>query len=206
MAKPHARYHLAIEAMEERYALSAAHSLGAPVSVPVGSPAETLAVLNGFTKAYLSHVGQPNYNPAYDLNHNGQIGQTDGRLLLRALPPVSPRRPLHLTVEIAPQDQAHGPLPKNSGGITHVQNPTILGHTAPGALIFTGIGTMDWKLNGPAVVADANGNFSYVLHQTDGLNNLNFQVVTRYHQQYERAFPIVWLNFAQYEQAHPKND
>lgn len=209
MAKTHARYHLTLEALEERLALSAAHPghpVEPPVPVPAATAAETLAILNGFAKAYLSHVGQPNYNPAFDLNHNGQIGQTDGRLLLRALPPVSPKIPLHLTVEIAPQDQAREPQPQNSGGVTHLQNPTILGHTTPGALVFSGTGLLDLKLRGPVVVADANGNFSYVLHQTDGINQLDFQVVTPYGQQYLRAFPVYWLNFAQYEQAHPRKD
>jgi hypothetical protein len=183
-----------VEVLEERRALSAT-----PTSTV------TLSLLNGFTHAYLSHVGQPNYNPAFDLNHNGQIGQTDGRLLLRALPPVSPKVPLKLTLSLAPQDRARGPLPHNSGGITHSKEPTVLGHTTPGALVFSGTGTFDLNLHGPAVVADANGNFSYTINLTDGINQLNFQVVTPFGQQLLRAYPIYWLNFAQYEAAHPQN-
>ena len=57
-----------------------ASSSALPASVPVGSASETVAILDEFAQAYLTHVGQPNYNPAFDLNHNGQIGQTDGRL------------------------------------------------------------------------------------------------------------------------------
>ena len=50
-------------------------------------PGGTLTVLNEFTRYYPSVAGDPKYNPAFDLNHNGQIGQTDGRILLHSLPP-----------------------------------------------------------------------------------------------------------------------
>ena len=166
----------------------------------------TLSTLRAFTQAYLSHVGQPNYHPAFDLNHNGQIGQDDGRLLLRALAPVASKTPITLRVVLAPRDQARGPLPQNSGGVTHSKTPTVLGHTSPGTLIFTGTGTVDLKLRGPAYVADANGNFAFKDNLTDGINQLDIQVVDRYGQQNLRAFPILWLDFARYENAHPKND
>ncbi len=202
MAKPHARCRPAIEALEGRLALSAAQA----ATVPAITPAETLTILNQFVKSYLSTVGQPNYNPAFDFNHTGRIGQTDAKILLHALPPVSRKIPLNLTVKLAPQDQARGPLPQNSGGVTHDKQPTVLGHTTPGALIFSGTGTVDLKLDGPAVVADANGNFTYKVTLTDGINQLDFQVVTPFGQQLLRAFPIYWLNFAQYEAAHPRKD
>ena len=90
--------------------------------------------------------------------------------------------------------------------MTHSKTPTVLGHTSPGALIFTGTGTVDLKLRGPAYVADANGNFAFKDNLTDGINQLDIQVVDRYGQQNLRAFPILWLDFARYENAHPKND
>lgn len=186
------------EVLEGRLALSAGHA--APADVPAG---DTLAVLRGFTQAYLSRVGDPNYNPAYDLNHNGQIGQVDGRLLIHALPPLSPKVPINISLTLAPADRAKGPLPQNSGGVTHSKQPTVLGHTTPGALVFTGSGTVDLKLHGPALVADANGNFAYTLNLTDGINQLDFQAVNHFGRQVLRAFPIYWLNFAQYENAHP---
>ncbi len=168
-------------------------------------PGDTLAVLNGFVNSYRTVVGDPKYNPEYDVNHNGQIGQTDGRILLHALPPLTPEIPLGLKVIIAPQDQVKGPVPTNLGGTTYVKDPTILGHTTPGALIFTGTGTLDLKLRGPAYVADANGNFSLKVNLTDGINQFDLQVVTHYGQQTLRAFPIRWLGFAKYESDHPEN-
>jgi len=170
------------------------------------STVDTIAILHNFTSAYLSHVGQANFNPAFDLNHNGQIGQDDGRLLLKALPPVAAKTPIALSVALSPVDQAHGPTPKNSGGVTHNKTPTVLGHTSPGALIFTGTGTVDLKLRGPSYVADANGNFAIKLNLTDGINQFNLQVVDRYGQQTLRAFPIYWLGFAAYENSHPRID
>ena len=86
----------ALESLEERLTLSAP---------------DTLSTLRAFTQAYLSHVGQPNYHPAFDLNHNGQIGQDDGRLLLRALAPVAPKMPITLRVVLAPRDRPGGRSP-----------------------------------------------------------------------------------------------
>jgi hypothetical protein len=164
----------------------------------------TLAVLQAFTEHYPSRLGNANYDPAFDLNHNGQIGQEDGKLLLRRLPPFSPLIPLNVQVTLAPADQAHGPLPKNSGGVTHHRKVTVLGHTTPGALIFTGTGTIDVKLRGPAYVADAQGNFQVPLTMKDGINQFDVQAVDAYGRQRLRAYPIYWLDFAAYEIAHPK--
>jgi hypothetical protein len=188
MATIRTRYRLELEGLEERLTLSTAQPATAP-------SVNTIAILDEFAKAYLTRVGDPNYNPAFDLNHNGQIGQGDGRLLLHLLPPVGPKIPITLTVALSPQDKARGHVPQNSGGVTHNQNPTVLGHTTPGALIFTGSGTLDLKLFGPVAVADAHGNFSLVDHLTAGINQLDLQAVDRYGQQTLRAFPILWLNF-----------
>jgi hypothetical protein len=89
--------------------------------------------------------------------------------------------------------------------VTHSKEPTVLGHTSPGALIFTGNGTVDLKLQGPAAVADARGNFSIKLTMDAGINQEDFQAVDRYGQQKLRAFPIYWLNFRAYEMRHPRN-
>lgn len=179
----------AFDALEERTALS-------------GSA--TISTLEAFTQSYLSRVGQPRYNAEFDLNHNGQIGQDDGKRLLRLLPPVAPRMPLMLRVALSRQDQARGPLPQNSGGVTHNKTPTVIGKTSPGALIFTGTGTLDLKLQGPAYVADEQGNFALQVDLTDGINQLDIQAVDRYGRQSLRAFPIYWLDFGQYEAAHPR--
>jgi len=215
MSTTRMRRRLTLEVLEERLALSTTHGvhLATPaqheskdsVAATTIPPGDTLTVLNGFIKAYPSVAGEPNYNPAYDLNHNGQIGQTDGRILLHSLPPLSPKIPLTLNLTLAPQDQVHGHVPTNSGGDTYSKDPTVLGHTTPGALIFTGTGTLDLKLRGPAVVADAHGNFSLKVKLTDGINQFDFQAVDPYGQQTLRAFPILWLGFAKYENAHPTN-
>jgi len=194
-----ARPRLSVEPLEARLAMSGAGAVaGSTVS---NNP--TLDTLNAFTHVYLSRVGEPNYNPAFDLNHNGQIAQVDGRILLRDLAPLSPRIPISLNLTLAPQDKARGPVPSNSGGVTHHREPTILGHTTPGALVFTGSGTVDLKLHGPVVVADAQGNFSLKVTLADGINQFDFLAVDHFGQQTLRAFPIYWLDFAQYENAHP---
>jgi hypothetical protein len=216
MSTTRTRRRLTLEVLEERLALSATHGLYHATPVPNVSkgsavattipPGDTLTVLNEFTKYYPSVVGEPNYNPAFDLNHNGQIGQTDGRILLHSLPPLSPKIPLALNLILAPEDQVHGHVPTNLGGDTYSKDPTILGHTTPGALIFTGSGTVDMKLRGPAVVADAKGNFSLKVTLSSGINAYDFQAVDPYGQQTLRAFPILWLGFAKYESAHPTNE
>jgi hypothetical protein len=212
------RYRPALEGLETRLALSELAPGGASTSpsavgnLPIipgppgaGTDQGTLAVLASFSEAYLSHQGHPRYNPAFDLNHNGQIGQTDAKLLLRSLPPVGPKVPLTINVTLAPQDKARGHVPTNLGGVTHHRVPTVLGHTSPGALVFTGAGTIDAKLTGPVLVADRHGNFSMKLIQSDGINQLDFRAVDAYGQQTQlRAFPILWLNFSQYELAHPR--
>ena len=170
MSTTRTRRRLALEVLEERLALSATHGVhivtsaqhesnrsSAATTIP---PGDTLTVLTEFTQYYPSAAGESNYNPAFDLNHNGQIGQTDGKTLLHSLPPLSPKIPLALEVTLAPQDKVPGHVPTNSGGVTYSRDPTVVGHTTPGALIFTGTGTLDLKLRGPAVVANAQGDFS----------------------------------------------
>src|SRR4051794_11857287 len=99
MASKRAQTRPRLEALEGRLALNAPvtpalNAAPAPAAVAVGATnGDTLAVLTAFTRAYLSRAGQPNYNPAFDLNHNGQVGQSDGKLLLRALPPLGPKVP-----------------------------------------------------------------------------------------------------------------
>lgn len=189
---------LTVECLDERIALSAA------IPLQAGPTPDTVAVLQEFTQHYISRIGQPRYDPAFDLNHNGQIGQVDGKLLLRALPPVGVPRPLRVQLALAPIDQARGPLPKNSGGVTHSRTPTVIGRTTPGALVFTGTGTIDAKLRGPAYVADSSGIFRVPVTMTDGINQFDVQVVDSRGHQLFRAFPIFWLNFGAYESAHPR--
>ncbi len=216
MSTTRMRRRLILEALEERWALSTMHEVqhasteseheskgSAAYVIP---PGDTLTVLNGFVAAYPSVKGQPKYNPIYDVNHNGQVGQTDGRILLHSLPPLSPKIPLTLNLAFAPEEKVQGHVPTNLGGTTYIKSPTIFGHTTPGALIFTGNGTLDAKLRGPAVVANAKGNFSLKVNLTTGINEYDFQAVDAYGQQTRLDFPIRWMGFAKYENAHPSND
>ncbi len=213
--KTRTNVNLSMERLEDRVALSGITASAAsnpangtatpPIQPIIAAPVnQTIAVLNAFQKAYQSHPGEANYNPALDVNHNNQIAQTDGRLLLRELPALSPKIPLTVTVSVAPQDQAPGKHGTNLGGATYKQTPTIIGHTTPGALLFTGTGTLDLKIRGPVIVADAQGNFSLKMRQVDGFNNLDFLAVDAYGQQTLRAFPMLWLGYGAYEAAHPK--
>ncbi|WP_165073328.1 hypothetical protein [Paludisphaera rhizosphaerae] len=204
------RFAPGVESLEGKQLLSAGLRMSrstattSSVDASAFSGESTLEALQGFVAAYPSISGGPRYNPVYDLNHNGQIGQDDGRILLRLLPPVGPRIPLNVQLKIAPEDQARGALPQNSGGVTISRQPTVIGRTQPGALIFSGTGTTDLKLRGPAAVADENGYFEFTPTMTDGINQFDIQVVDRYGRQVLRAFPIFWTNFAQYEAAHPR--
>jgi len=187
------------DGLDQRLVLSSAVS-------PLGtSPPDTIAVLQEFTQHYPSRAGSPRYDPAFDVNHNGQIGQVDGKLLLRRLPPVGTPRRLDLKLALAPEDQVRGPVPQNSGGVTGSRKPTVVGRTTPGALVFTGTGTVDLKLRGPAYVADASGLFRVPLTMNDGINQFDVLVVDSRGHQRLRAFPIYWLNFGAYASAHPRN-
>jgi hypothetical protein len=216
MSTTRARRRLTLEVLEERWALSTVHGVHhttpaqyeskRSVTAATIPPGSTLTVLNEFTKYYPSVAGEPKYNPAFDLNHNGQIGQTDGKILLHSLPPLSPKVPITLNVALAPPDQVQSDVPTNLGGVTYSKNPTVVGHTTPGSLVFTGTGTLDLKLRGPAVVANAKGDFSIKVKMSDGINQFDLQAVDPYGQQTLRAFPIRWLGFAKYASAHPRND
>ena len=186
--------------------LSAANARAAVSDAANGvSRQDTYETLVAFTQSYPSTFGGPRYNPAFDINHNGRVGQNDGRALLRMLPPLSRKIPLTMNLWIAPADRVNGHHPTNSGGVTHSKTPTILGHTTPGALIYTGSGVADWKLKGPAVVADANGNFSLKVNLDAGINQFDFQAVDPYGQQLNRSFPIYWTTYRAYTMKHPRN-
>ncbi len=73
-------------------------------SSPVGPPpvgtssATAIPILDAFAKAYLSHLGQSNYNPAVDTNHNGYVGRRDAYPILRGLAAITPYEPPLLTL------------------------------------------------------------------------------------------------------------
>jgi hypothetical protein len=153
----------------------------------------TLADAQAFTKAYRTQLGDANYNPAADANLNNQIGQDDGRFLLRNLTPVSPPRPLFVRLTLAPQFAVNGHVPSNSGGHTFFQNPTVLGKTIPGSLVFTDSSAADYTFNGAVVVANAEGNFSFQAKNSDGINNNDLLVVDPFGQQKIMDYPIYYF-------------
>lgn len=156
----------------------------------------TLADLQAFTRSYLTTSGDALYNPAADADHNGFIGHGDARLLLRNLTPLTPKVPLSIQLTLAPGDQAKAPHSQNSGGVTHKEKVTILGHTTPGSIVFADSGLGDYTFTGSALATDTNGNFSIKVTNKEGLNNFNFLAIDPYGQQVIRAFPIFWIDFA----------
>jgi hypothetical protein len=141
-------------------------------------------------RSFGSKFGQPKYNFAADLNHNGFIGQGDARIILRHLTPPTPRIPLRLTVHLTPGDQLRTSLSPNSGGETRKRDVTIVGRTTPGAFIFSDPAAADFSFSGPAFAADANGLFSYKVHLTDRLTNFEFLAVDSFGHQTIRSLPI----------------
>ncbi len=156
----------------------------------------TLADEVAFTQAFMSTKNDPNYNPAADANHNGQVGIGDAKLLLRNLTPLTPKIPLNIYLTLAPQDAAKGPTPKNSGGKTHFQNVTILGRTTPGAMVFLDGKQGTFQFNGAALATDAEGNFAVNVKLSKGLNSYQFEAIDPFGQQKIMVYPIYWLNYA----------
>ncbi|HEU5116830.1 MAG TPA: dockerin type I domain-containing protein, partial [Isosphaeraceae bacterium] len=148
--------------------------------------------LQEFPSAFNSRIGDPNYNLALDFNHNGQIGQDDGRLILRNMTPLAPKQPLKLEVHILVPQQAHtGHVPVSAkGGVANTPDVTIVGHTVPGALVFTDSTFEDYSFNGPVYVTDARGNFSYQLHLDQPFTNADYLVLDAYGQQLVKDLPL----------------
>jgi hypothetical protein len=211
LSRDRGNYRPTLEALDVKLALSGANAAiagpaaGLTIQPQARSDQNTYETLVAFTQAYPSTFGGPRYNPDFDLNHNGRVGQTDGKMLLKSLPPLSRKVPISLNLRIARRDRVNGHHPTNSGGVTHSRVPTVIGHTTPGAIIFTGTGTTDIKLKGPAYVADANGNFSFKIKLDAGINQLDLQAFDPYGQQKLRAFPIYWTTFRAYQMKHPRN-
>jgi hypothetical protein len=153
--------------------------------------------------AYNTKVGDKNYNPNADFNHNGQVGQEDLRLLLRNLAPLTPIHPLKVDLTLAPQDQARGHHPNTSGGVTHNRQVTILGRTTPESFVIADGGQGNFSFTGTAYVADAQGNFSVPVTLSNGITTFTFLAIDPFGQQRVRAFPIYWMDFGPYANAHP---
>ena len=183
-----------IEALESRLALNAAPAPSGVSGDVDGDGTVGTDDLRAFAAAYLSHRGQSNYNPAVVFNGNGYVGQPDARPILRALAPVTPRRPLRVSLALGPGDQVRGHHPANSGGVTRRADVTVIGRTTPNSIVFTdaitGPKAGNFKFVGPAVPADARGYFSLKLHLRDALTQTEYLVRDPFGRQTIFAFPI----------------
>ena len=156
----------------------------------------TQADLAPFASAYESVPGKSNYDLAADFNHDGIVNQIDAEALMENMPPLTPKVPLQLVMNLLPADQAHYAASKNSGGSTFKRVVTIEGHTMPGSIILEDDSRGYYKWDGGAVATDANGNFSVQETNTDGVNTYNFLVISPYGQQLVRSYPVFWIPFA----------
>jgi hypothetical protein len=195
------RSRLGVEWLEPRLALSltvAAPAIdfsGANGAVPADrNRSFTPADLQAYTKAYQSHIGQPNYNPAYDFNGTGYIGQNDARPILRGLAAITRHLRFRIEMNLAPGEQIMGRHPINSGGVTYKKDVTVIGHTTPNSIVFTdnigGAVPANFKFQGPAVVANAKGAFTVSYKLGIGLTQTNYLIFTPFGQQQIHAFPI----------------
>ena len=188
-----------VESLEPRTALSAAPVLG-----DLGGQVDP--TLRAFADAYLSVRGDANFDPALDANHNGYIGQADARPVLRAAAPITPRITQTLAIHLAPDDQARGPYPKASGGVTRKMVATVIGLTTPNSIIFvdspltptsgnaaTRAQAGEYKFAGGALVSDSRGFFSYQIRLRDRLTQTEYLAFDPFGHQKIAAFPIVRL-------------
>jgi hypothetical protein len=168
-----------------------------------GDGVVNFADLQAFAPAYGSRIGDPNYVPSADFNHNGVINLYDAKVLLHNMAPLTPKLPLTAHLTLAPQDQIHYSGPTVSGAATFQQVVTILGHTTPGSLVIEDNhtsrlpgGTQAYKFTGPAHATDANGFFSITARNTEGLNNNNFLILDPFGQHIIIDFPLFWIPYA----------
>ena len=161
-----------------------------------GDGTVTQADLQPFASAYETVPGDPNYNLAADFNQDGIVNQIDAKALMQNMPPLTPKVPLQLVMNLLPADQAHFAASQNSGGSTFKQNVTIEGHTMPGSIVLEDNSNGYYKWDGGAVATDADGNFPVNEKNTQGVNTYNFLIIDPYGQQLIRSYPVFWIPFA----------
>jgi hypothetical protein len=152
--------------------------------------------LAAFRTSFNAHAGSPRYNPLTDVNENGFVGHNDGKAIERNISPLTPPGPLNVELDLAPGEKilsphSEGLAVSNSGGLTRLSDVTVVGHTTPYSIIFVDGGLGNFRFDGAATFADANGNFSVSFHLKDQLTNTEYLVIDPYLQQTIRAFPIV---------------
>ncbi len=195
-----------VESLDQRLVMSVSHpTVSAPIPATAVARAFTPADLQSFADAYLSVRGDSNFNPTFDFNGNGKIGQGDALPLLRALAPITPRVPPRLDIALAPGQQVVGHHPANSGGVTRLAIVTVVGKTTPNAIIFLdgptahtkgNQSTGNFKYEGGALASDSQGYFSYpvtlgTLSHSGSLTGTAFLAKDPFGRHMVRAFPIL---------------
>ena len=142
-----------------------------------GDGTVSLADLQPFAEAYETAPGNPKYNLAADFNHDGIVNQVDAKALMENMPPLTPKVPLQLVMNLLPADQAHYAAPKNSGGSTFKRDITIEGHTMPGSIVLEDNSNGFYKVGRRRSRSRCQGNFSITETNTEGVNTYNFLVI-----------------------------
>ena len=171
-----------------------------------GDGTVNLADVAPFAAAYETSPGNPKYQLSADFNQNGIFNLYDAKALMQNMPPLTPKVPLSLVMNLLPADQAHYPTPTNSGGATSKKDVTIVGKTIPGSVILEDNSKGYYKWDGGAVATDANGLFSVNETLTQGVNNFNFLVIDPWGRQLIRSYPVFWLPFAAPVQSYTKDE
>ncbi len=167
-----------------------------------GSGHVDLADLETLAHSYLSKVGTANYNPAADFVQSGVISQEDVKLLERNLSDPMPNVPLSLHLQLAPGEAIPHPRTYNSGAITLKKVVTVLGRTLPNSAVFVDGPLGYYKFNGPLLVANAQGKFSYTLNLVNSPDlpstlfdpSLSFRVIAPDGRELVRNYPILRIN------------
>ena len=146
--------------------------------------------------AYESVPGNPNYNLAADFNHDGIVNQIDAKALMENMPPLTPKVPLQLVMNLLPADQAHFAAPKNSGGSTFKQNITIEGHTMPGSIVLEDNSNGFYKWDGGASQPTPTVTSRSTRRTPHGVNTYNFLIIDPFGRQLIRSYPVFWIPFA----------
>jgi hypothetical protein len=156
----------------------------------------TVADLAAFAPHFLSNAGGSLYDPAADANLNGQVAAGDARYIERNMAPLTRRVPTFVTFHLGPGEQVRQHPSTNSGGVTYDKNVTIIGHTIPGALVFSDSADADYTFTGPILPTDARGIFTLNATLTSGINNFDFLIVDQFGRQFIKDFPVFWSAYA----------
>ena len=159
--------------------------------------------LENYTRSYLSFSGEANFNPAYDFNGTGFIGQNDATPILRGLASITPHERLTVHLKLA-NGQLRTAHPSDNGAVTRLSTVTVVGKTTPNSVIFVDALVANrygfagnLKFQGGAVASDAQGNFDITTPLTplskNSLSTLTLLVKDPFGATTLRAFPIVRL-------------